>query len=98
MAGFVPLQAWLLCHASLRSRRQGSHPAWLQAAALYEATGAHDRLAAALYAGDDWAGLIRLSAGLPPGTPLLLRIGAWLQSAGLAPEAADAFIKVRTVV
>ncbi len=66
-----------------------------QAAALYKATGAHGRLAAALFADDDWAGLVQLSAELPQGDPLLLRVGAWLQSAGLAPEAAAAFARAR---
>ncbi|KAK9822841.1 hypothetical protein WJX81_001701 [Elliptochloris bilobata] len=70
---------------------------WAQAAALYKASGMHDRLAAALFAGEDWPGLIRLSAALPAGAPLLLRLGAWLQSAGLAHEAATAFVRAGDV-
>ena len=66
-----------------------------QAAALYKATGAHGRLAAVLFADDNWAGLVQLSAELTRGDPLLLRVGAWLQSAGLAPEAAAAFARAR---
>ena len=66
-----------------------------QAAALYRATGAHERLAAALFAGGDWDGLGGLCSALPPGASLLLRLGAWLQSAGLAAEAAAAFVQVR---
>ena len=91
-------------HASVHTRRAcnvwhspAASPARAraQAAALYRATGAHERLAAALFAGGDWDGLGRLCGALPPGAPLLQRLGAWLQSAGLAAEAAAAFVQAR---
>lgn len=50
-------------------------------------------LADCLYRSEAYAGLVKLAADLPDGTPLLVDIGHKLSSVGMSADAVDAFVK-----
>ncbi|KAA0156222.1 hypothetical protein FNF29_01012 [Cafeteria roenbergensis] len=66
---------------------------WAAAVPHFSLARAHDRLAECLFRVEDFDGLVRLAAGLPPGAPLLADLADKLQAAGITRHAADAWVK-----